>query len=121
MTNMPRLTKIAESLPEVVRVDVEAWGGEPTFRVRKKNFVFTNADATQITVKLDKAEAEALTATDADAQPTRYGLGRNGWVTIRLGSRPGAARWREVEEWVRTSYALVAPATLARQVVPAPR
>jgi len=28
-----------------------------------------------------------------------------------------ADRWRQIEEWVRTSYALVAPKTLARVVL----
>jgi hypothetical protein len=33
---MARLEQIAARLPETDRVDVEAWGDEPTFRVRGK-------------------------------------------------------------------------------------
>ena len=58
----------------------------------------------------------ALVATDPRADPTRYGLGRHGWVSISLEGRLAAERWREVEEWIRTSYTLVAPRRLARRV-----
>ena len=115
-SNMSRLEKIVARLPEATRVDIEAWGGEPTFRVRGKNFVFTNADATSITVKLSKEEAEAVVATDDDAEPTGYGLGRHGWVSIQLGARARTDRWREIEEWVLTSYSLVAPKKLVKQL-----
>jgi predicted DNA-binding protein (MmcQ/YjbR family) len=82
-----------------------------------KNFVFTDAEATGISVKLPKDEAAALVATDPHAEPTGYGLGRHGWVSITLDRRSTKERWREVEEWVRTSYTLVAPKRLARQVL----
>lgn len=114
---MEKLEDIVGRLPEAVRVDIEAWDGEPTFRVNGKNFVFTNKDATSISVKLSKEEAEAVVASDPQAEPTGYGLGRHGWVSVTLGKRLSAARWREVEEWVRTSYTLVAPKRLARQVL----
>jgi len=115
--NMERLEEIASRLPEAVRVDIEAWGGEPTFRVNGKNFVFTNPEATSLSVKLSREEAEAVVATDPGAAPTGYGLGRSGWVTVAVGARASKTRWREVEEWVRTSYTLVAPKKLARIVL----
>jgi predicted DNA-binding protein (MmcQ/YjbR family) len=114
---MDRLESIVARLPEVARVDIEAWGGEPTFRVIGKNFVFAGTDARTITLKLTVGEAAAVVATDPEVVPTGYGLGRSGWVSITLTSRPSAARWREVEEWIRTSYTLVAPKRLARQVL----
>lgn len=117
MGNMDRLESIVARLPETARVDIEAWGGEPTFRVGGKNFVFAGASGRTITVKLTVDEAAAVVATDPEVVPTGYGLGRSGWVSISLTSRPSAARWREVEEWIRTSYTLVAPKRLARQVV----
>ena len=117
VSNMKKLEAIVDRLPEAVRVDIEAWGGEPTFRVNGKNFVFTDAKATGLSVKLPKDEAEAVVASDPGAEPTGYGLGRHGWVSITLGAKPSAARWREVEEWVRTSYTLVAPKRLAKLVL----
>jgi predicted DNA-binding protein (MmcQ/YjbR family) len=114
---MAKLEAIVARLPEAVRVDIEAWGGEPTFRVNGKNFVFASADATSLSVKLPKDEADAVVATDQHAAPTGYGLGRSGWISVSLPGRVSAARWREVEEWVRTSYTLIAPKRLAKLVL----
>lgn len=115
--NMRRLEAIVDRLPEATRVDIEAWDGQPTFRVRGKNFVFTDKGATGMSVKLPKEEATAVIATDPGAQPTGYGLGRHGWVSIVVGDAAGDDRWEEIEEWVRTSFTLVAPKGLARVVL----
>jgi predicted DNA-binding protein (MmcQ/YjbR family) len=116
MSRMARLEAIVAKLPEAERVDIEAWGGEPTFRVRGKNFVFAAHDASGISVKLPKEEAAAVVATDPTAEPTGYGLGRHGWVSVTIG-KANAARWQQVEEWVRTSYTMVAPKKLAQVVL----
>jgi hypothetical protein len=86
-SNMERLEQIVDRLPETARVDIEAWGGEPTLRVGGKNFVFASPDATSISVKLPKEEAAAVIGTDPDVVPTGYGLGRHGWVSVTLGAR----------------------------------
>jgi predicted DNA-binding protein (MmcQ/YjbR family) len=117
MNNMARLERIVARLPEAQRVDIEAWDGEPTFRVRGKNFVFTDQTASGLSVKLPKEEAAAVVATDPLAEPTGYGLGRHGWVSVEVGERASASRWRQIEEWVRTSYTLVAPKALAKVVL----
>jgi predicted DNA-binding protein (MmcQ/YjbR family) len=117
MTNMARLEAIALVLPEAIRVDIEAWDGEPTFRVRNKNFVFTDPEVTGVSVKLPLEEAEAVVATDPLAEPTGYGIGRHGWVSVDIGEDADEDRWQQVTEWVRTSYTLVAPKTLARIVL----
>ena len=114
---MARLEKIVARLPEAQRVDIEAWGGEPTFRVRGKNFVFTDDTASGMSVKLPKDEAAAIVATDPLAEPTGYGLGRHGWVSVRVGENADDRRWEQLEEWVRISYCLVAPKSLARIVL----
>ena len=114
---MARIEAMAAKLPSAERVDIEAWDGEPTFRVNGKNFIFTNPDATGISVKLTKEEAAAVIATDPAVTPTGYGLGRHGWISVELPRRMNAARWELVEEWVRTSYTLVAPKKLAQQIL----
>ena len=116
MNRLERLQAIVAKLPETRRVDIEAWGGEPTFRVRDKTFIFVGPDAASITVKLPHLEAEAVVANDADASQAGYGLGRHGWVAIRIPARARADRWRQIEEWVTTSYSLVAPKRLAKLV-----
>jgi predicted DNA-binding protein (MmcQ/YjbR family) len=119
-SNMDRLEAIVARLPEAIRVDVEAWGDHPTFRVRNKNFVFSNDTATNLSFKLTTEEAAAVVATDVNANPAGYGLGRHGWVAYDLEPDAGDERWQEVTEWIETSYTLVAPKTLARRVHPRP-
>jgi predicted DNA-binding protein (MmcQ/YjbR family) len=114
---MDRLEAVVARLPQAQRVDVEAWDGEPTFRVSGKTFIFSAPDATGISVKLPKEEAAAVVATDPNAAPTGYGLGRHGWVSLSIPTTASTARWREIEEWIRTSYTLVAPKKLARVVL----
>lgn len=113
---MARLEAIVAGLPEAQRMDIAEWGDHPAFRVRGKNFVFSNQDATSLSVKLPKEEAAAVVATDPSAEATGYGLGRHGWVTVTVDGDADDNRWGEVEEWVRTSFTQVAPKTLARLV-----
>ena len=117
MTNMDRLEGIVAALPEAERVDVAEWGDHPTFRVAGKNFVFSDQVAQHLSVKLTKEEAAAVVATDPTVEPTGYGLGRHGWVSLSVDEGAGDDRWQQVEEWVRTSYTLVAPKRLARVVL----
>jgi len=114
--NMERIEKIVARLPEAERVDIAEWGDHPTFRVRGKNFIFCDGTGQHLSVKLTKDEAAAVIATDPDVEACGYGLGRHGWISFSVGLRVGAARWREIEEWIRTSYTLVAPKRLARLV-----
>jgi predicted DNA-binding protein (MmcQ/YjbR family) len=113
---MERLERIVARLPETERVDIEEWGDHPTFRVRGKNFVFSDQRAENLSLKLPKEEAAAVVASDPHVEPSGYGLGRHGWIALTL-KKPDAARWLEVEEWVRTSYTLVAPKKLAALVL----
>jgi predicted DNA-binding protein (MmcQ/YjbR family) len=113
---MARLEALVRRLPEAERVDVAQWGDHPTFRVRGKNFVFSAADASGISLKLPREEAAAVVATDAQVEPAGYGLGKYGWIDVTIGEVDDA-RWAQLEEWIRTSYTLVAPKRLARQVL----
>ena len=114
--HLDRIAKIALRLPEAQRVGVEAWDGHPTFRVNGKTFVFSANDGSGITVKLTKDEAEAVAATEPGASPAGYGLGRAGWVHLELPPRVGTAHWDQLEEWIETSYRLIAPKRLVKQL-----
>ena len=114
---MDRLEAIVGRLPEAERVDIAEWGDHPTFRVKGKNFVFSDQAARDLSLKLPKDEAEAVVATDPAVHPAGYGLGRHGWVALRIEDDAGDDRWGQVEEWVRTSYTLVAPKKLAAVVL----
>ena len=117
MGNMDRLEEIVAELPEAERVDIEEWGGHPTFRVRGKNFVFSDIEATSLSLKLPEDEATAVVATDDAAVPAGYGLGRHGWIAVTLDDVATEERIEELREWVRTSYTLVAPKKLAAVVL----
>ncbi|TSE01688.1 MmcQ/YjbR family DNA-binding protein [Skermania sp. ID1734] len=111
---MARLEALALALPETERVNIEQWGDHPTFRVRGKVFIFSDTDATSISVKLPKDEAAAVVATREFAEPAGYGMGRHGWVALNLGS--DGVDWAEVAELVETSYRLIAPKRLVAQL-----
>jgi predicted DNA-binding protein (MmcQ/YjbR family) len=117
MNNMDRLEAIVARLPEAERVDIAEWGDHPTFRVNGKNFVFSDQAAHDLSLKLPKEEATAVVATDPAVHPAGYGLGRHGWVALSVPEGAGDDRWRQIEEWVRTSYTLVAPKRLAKVVL----
>jgi predicted DNA-binding protein (MmcQ/YjbR family) len=70
-----------------------------------------------MSVKLSKDEATAVVATDDSVEPLGYGLGRHGWISFAVDADAGEERWEIIREWVRTSYALVAPKSLARIVL----
>ena len=116
-SNLVRLEQIVAELPETERVDIEAWGDHPSYRVRGRNFLFANSSGTNISVKLHEEEAAAVVALNPSAEPAGYGLGRHGWIAVRLPEDPGEEAWEEVREWVRTSYTLVAPRSLAGLVL----
>ena len=117
MNNMERLEAIVARLPEAERVDIAEWGDHPTFRVNGKNFVFCDQAAHDLSLKLPKEEAAAVVATDPAVSPSGYGLGRHGWIAFSVDDDAGDERWRLIEEWVRTSYTLVAPKRLAKVVL----
>lgn len=104
------------ALPEAERVDVEEWGDHPTFRVRGKNFVFADGEGSGFSVKLPLDEAAALVASDPAVAPEGYGLGKHGWVGVTLTGDEDDQRWEQLTEWIRTSYTLIAPKKLARQL-----
>jgi predicted DNA-binding protein (MmcQ/YjbR family) len=85
--------------------------------VRGKNFVFSDPSADHLSFKVTKDEAAAVVATDAAAEPTGYGLGRHGWVSLSVEPDAGEERWTQIAEWVRTSYTLVAAKKLAQLVL----
>ena len=105
---LERIRDIALALPEAY---AELTWGEVTLRVRKKIFVFPGRGST-LTVKADREELEPLLG-DARFRPAPY-LARGGWVQMDLAIAP--IDWDEIRELVLTSYCLIAPKTLSRQV-----
>jgi predicted DNA-binding protein (MmcQ/YjbR family) len=97
----------------------EAWldhpWGEDVVKVGKKIFVFLgleDMDDLLVTVKLDDSRDQALAVPGAE--PSGYGLGRAGWVTIPL--RSTTPPLPVLQDWVDESYRRVAPKKLVAEL-----
>lgn len=87
-------------------------------KVRKKNFVFLGGhkDAEglfSMTVKLP--QSAEMVVNLPFVEPSGYGLGRAGWVTVKL-SEGDDAEPEMLKEWIEQSYRAVAPKTLVKQL-----
>jgi predicted DNA-binding protein (MmcQ/YjbR family) len=116
---MSRTKPIPNSLEAALRdealrfpdtVEEFPWG-ERVIKVRGKIFVFLRATGTRLSfsVKLPHAGAEALEL--GYVEPSRYGLGKHGWVTATID----LTRENPVDTfraWVGESYRAVAPKRL---------
>lgn len=88
--------------------------GHSVIKVNKKMFVVFGGydDDPILTVKLPQSGAESLELPGVE--PTGYGLGRHGWVSISMFAkgRPSEATLRG---WVEESFRAVAPKRLVAQ------
>jgi predicted DNA-binding protein (MmcQ/YjbR family) len=113
MATRTRLLRFALGLPA-------AWldhpWGEDVAKVGAKVFVFFGPQDDPayvgMTVKLEDSHPEALAVPGAE--PSGYGLGRSGWVTIpfRLTTPPAAV----LEDWIEESYRRIAPKRLVAEL-----
>ena len=92
--------------------------GESVVKVNKKVFVFLGLDPNPDTgfsfsVKLPISGADVLSLPFTE--PTGYGLGKSGWVTVRLV--PGDhAPVDLLKSWIAESYRAIAPKRLVSQL-----
>jgi predicted DNA-binding protein (MmcQ/YjbR family) len=107
-----RLLEHALSFPEA-RED-HPWG-ESVAKVRTKVFVFFGRakpdGPLEFALKLPQSGTAVLDR--GLGEPTGYGLGKSGWVTLQLYSGHEAS-WSELCKWVEESYRAVAPKTLVK-------
>jgi predicted DNA-binding protein (MmcQ/YjbR family) len=83
--------------------------GEEVAKVNGKIFVFLGPSTSKrMTVKLDESHGHALAIEGAE--PTGYGLGKSGWVTVPLRA-PGVTL-DLLRDWIEESYRIVAPKRL---------
>jgi predicted DNA-binding protein (MmcQ/YjbR family) len=107
------LEEFALSLPE-------AWPDQPwgdrVVKVGKKIFLFVSgpdSERSVITAKLPESRDHALSYPDA--APTRYGLGKHGWVTVYVDRVPVEER-EVLFDFVEESYRAVATKTLVKRL-----
>ena len=108
---MTALRKVALSYPEAA--EDFPWG-ERTIKVRGKIFVFLSEDGEKLylTVKLPQSSESALGLPFTS--PTRYRLGRSGWVSARF-PKGSAIPLDMFRDWIAESYRAVAPASLVKK------
>jgi predicted DNA-binding protein (MmcQ/YjbR family) len=105
-----KILEFALSLPETY--EDQPWG-EDVVKVRGKIFVFLGpARSRRMTVKLMESHAHALAVEGAE--PTGYGLGKAGWVTVPMRA-PGVSL-DVLRDWVEESYRIVAPKRLVAEL-----
>lgn len=103
-----QIRDFALSLPEAF--EDHPWG-EDVAKVRGKVFVFlgtAGAQLPRITVKLVESHGHALSVDGAE--PTGYGLGKSGWVTVPLEA--DGVDLPLLCDWIEESYRIVAPKRL---------
>jgi predicted DNA-binding protein (MmcQ/YjbR family) len=108
-----KVREFALSLPEAF--EDHPWG-EDVAKVGGKIFVFLGttgpASTRRMTVKLEESHAHALSIDGAE--PTGYGLGKAGWVTVPLKAE--GVDVQLLREWVEESYRIVAPKRLLTEL-----
>lgn len=84
---------------------------ETVIKVNKKVFLFINGaiapeDGVSLSMKLPHTGADLLEMPFAE--PTGYGMGKYGWVTLRL-MRDDHTPLDLLEAWIEESYRAIAP------------
>jgi predicted DNA-binding protein (MmcQ/YjbR family) len=85
--------------------------GERVIKVNKKVFVFMGvaSDGLKLSLKLPNSNVSAL--DQPFAQPTGYGLGKSGWVSVSFEARD-TIPLDLLRKWLDESYRAVAPKKL---------
>jgi predicted DNA-binding protein (MmcQ/YjbR family) len=102
-----KLLDYALGLPEA---QLEHPWGEDVAKVRGKIFAFFGMpDGAEPGMGVKLPESSALALSQPGVTPTGYGLGKAGWVSIRLSDGMSVEMLRD---WVDESYVCVAPKKL---------
>jgi predicted DNA-binding protein (MmcQ/YjbR family) len=107
--------KVLASALEYPGAHVDHPWGETVVKVNKKVFVFLGMDDDPkgMSLKLDDSNEQALSLPGSE--PTGYGLGRAGWVSLSfLGS--DVPPISVLRDWLDESYRRVAPKKLIAEL-----
>lgn len=107
-----RLREFALGFPETT--EAFPWG-ETALKVKGKTFVFMRFDGDELSfsVKLPNSRAKALALPGSE--PTHYGLGAKGWVTLRPTAKTSL---KVLLSLVEESYRAIAPAKIVNTLAP---
>lgn len=106
-----RLRAAALSYPQT-RED-HPWG-HPAFKVKDKAFLFMDEGGETVSLSLKLPDSNEAALALPFAKPTRYGLGRHGWVSLSLPQ--GQYPVDMLADWLHESFLAVAPKRLGKTV-----
>jgi predicted DNA-binding protein (MmcQ/YjbR family) len=106
------LRKFALSYPET-RED-HPWG-DTAIKVRGKTFVFMNVAEGRLGLSVKLAAHHEFALEYPFVTPTRYGLGKSGWVTAAFAAKDKPPM-DVLMAWIDESYRAIAPKRLAATV-----
>lgn len=92
--------------------------GESAFKVNGKTFVFMRDDAAGVSFSVKVPQSRDLALSLDGAEPTHYGLGAKGWVTIMPGPD---TPWHVISFLVDESYRAIAPKRVVARLPEPPR
>ncbi len=87
--------------------------GESAFKVKGKTFVFMRADPDDLSFSVKLAKSRKQTLGLAGSEPTHYGLGAKGWVTLRPTAKTSLDL---LLSFVDESYRAIAPKRLLEEL-----
>ena len=87
--------------------------GESAFKVKGKTFVFMRADEKEVSFSVKLPESCDFALTLPGSEPTHYGLGAKGWVTLRPTAK---TKMDILHSLVDESYRAVAPKRVLAQL-----
>jgi predicted DNA-binding protein (MmcQ/YjbR family) len=87
------------------------WEEDLVAKVGKKVFVFFGSATRPLAVGVKLPRSAPFALTLSCAEPSGYGLGRHGWVTVHLDG-PDAPEEHLVRDWIVESYCAIAPKKL---------
>jgi predicted DNA-binding protein (MmcQ/YjbR family) len=89
------------------------WDEHAVAKVGKKIFVFFGStEPLTITVKLPESSDHALSTPGAE--PSSYGLGKHGWVTVPVGGDDAPPDL--LQDWIEESYRAIATKKLVAEL-----
>jgi predicted DNA-binding protein (MmcQ/YjbR family) len=105
------LQKLALSYPET-RED-HPWG-ESAIKVKGKTFLFMGLSDGKLGLSLKLTDRHEFALQYPFVTPTRYGLGKSGWVTAAFAGKDKPPM-DVLAAWLDESYRAIAPKRLAEQ------
>lgn len=84
------------------------WPGHEDLAVNDKTFAYLNLDGEPLRLSCKLPASGALALTMPNTQPTAYGLGKSGWVSVEYRDDE-APPLRLLKAWIDESYRAQAP------------